>query len=76
MEIDIANLINTYQRALKDLEDIHNYFNITESTILKVLKPHINKNKKKSKLRVIFEEICYVCNLTFDEVTQYLDMLQ
>tara|TARA_B110000285_G_scaffold218796_1_gene268659 strand:- start:476 stop:730 length:255 start_codon:yes stop_codon:yes gene_type:complete len=40
------------------------------------LKPHTSKTKKKPKLRVIFEEICYVCNLTFEEVTLYLDMLQ
>lgn len=76
MELDVPNLLNAYQRAVRDLEDIHRYFNIDESTILKVLKPHLSKTKKKPKLRVIFEEICYVCNLTFEEVTLYLDMLQ
>lgn len=76
MELDIKNLQNTYLRAQRDLEDTNNYFNINSETILHVLKPHLNKNKRKHKLRVIFEEICYKCNLTYEEVSLYLNMLK
>ena len=77
MELNVTNLIYMYEKAKKEETDTKAFFNIRSSSDKRVvLTPPINRRVKKHELRIIFEEICFTCKLTFSEVIEYLKILE
>lgn len=66
-----------YDKACKELDEINMFFNIRTAMDAKlVLTAPINRSIKKHDLRILYEELCYVCKLTYSEVQTYLSMLE
>lgn len=62
MEIDIPNLIKFYEKCLREIKDIHNFFNMSNERVkIEILEPLPNY---KTRTRVVFEEICYTSKVT------------
>jgi len=62
LEIDIPNLVKFYDKARREITDIHNFFNMSNERVkIEILEPLPNY---KTRSRVIFEEICYTSKVT------------
>lgn len=75
-ELNISYLIKFYKRAKRDLQEIEQFFNISEETRAQVLTPLVSKYAKKEDLRVIFEELSYVNKVHEIEIKWYLGLLE
>lgn len=73
----MTNLIYMYEKAKKEESDTKAFFNIRSKTDKRqILTPPINRRVKKHELRIVFEELCFTTKLTFNEVNEYLTILE
>lgn len=65
MELNITNLSKFYQRAISELQDARDLFNIKgiQDEELAV-RPPLNSRIKPPDIRILFEEICYLSRVT------------
>ena len=66
-----------YEKSCKELDEANMFFNIRTPMDQKlVLTAPLNRRVKKNDLRILFEELCYTCKLTYTEVQSYFSMLE
>lgn len=76
LDLNIDNLIQMYEKARKELDDINKFFNIRSQRDSKlVLLPPVNRRAKKHELRILFEELCFTSKLNYQDVSSFLKML-
>ena len=77
VEMDILNLKKTYQRAQSELHEAFKLFEIKNPVDeSNALTQPINNKIKKHEIRIKFEELCYTCKVTNQEVKKYFDMMK